>query len=118
MEYFRYELKDLDDRPRKRGFSDDPGKDLVPLKLRNPKEYLYGKLGVQEFCQKLSSLGIDPRVEEPSQGYFMIHLENEDTLIQIEGNQTHIVCHEGASRDREMMRKRIRDALIQCLNKF
>ena len=41
--------------------------------------------------------------------------EAEETLIQCEPGQTHVVCD---GRDREVVRKKIRDALVSCLSKF
>lgn len=39
--------------------------------------------------------------------------QNEDTLIQVEDSSTHIFC-EGD----EQLRLRLRNILLQCLNKF
>ena len=41
--------------------------------------------------------------------------EAEETLIQCEPGQTHVVCD---GREREVVRKKIRDALVSCLSKF
>jgi hypothetical protein len=115
---------------------------LVPVKLQRPGEYLYGKLNIGDFVQKLSALGIkDARVEEVSTGSSIIHLvsstkvkskgylsnlriscflfqESAETLIQVEDVQTHIVCLEGTEKGRELVRQRIKDALLTCLHKF
>ncbi len=58
---------------------------IVPLRLRKPQEYLYGRLSVAEFVQKLSALGItDARVEQDeencSSGCVMIHLVSLNVL--------------------------------------
>ncbi|TRY72412.1 hypothetical protein TCAL_03963 [Tigriopus californicus] len=92
---------------------------LIPIKSRKPAEYLYGKLNVKEFVQKLSAIGIqDARVEELSKGCSIINLESEDTLIQVEESQTHILSHDETAKDKDLNRQRIRDLLLGCLNKF
>lgn len=91
---------------------------LVPAKSRCPSEYTFGKLNVREFVQRLQAVGFaDARVEGGDDGseYTIIHLEAEETLIQCEPGQTHVVCD---GRDREVVRKKIRDALVSCLSKF
>lgn len=87
----------------------------ITKKARRPSGHVFGKLDVREFVQKLASRGFDDaRVEEHSPGSYMIHLDKEETLIQVEDQQTHVVCDEGANKNREL----IRDTLINCLNKF
>uniref|UniRef100_T1JKD7 Beta-Casp domain-containing protein n=1 Tax=Strigamia maritima TaxID=126957 RepID=T1JKD7_STRMM len=80
---------------------------------RRPVSYTWGTLDVDEFVQKLAKEGItDVKVEESATGH-IVHLPNEDTLIQVEGNSTHIFCESD-----EKLRHILRDALLQCLNKF
>ena len=43
----------------------------------------------------------------------IVHLQEEDTLIQIDASCTHIIC----SGD-ETLRCKLRDILLQCLSKF
>ena len=49
---------------------------------------------------------------------FHIFQTKEDTLIQVEDYQAHVVCNADRGDDREHTRRKIRDALISCLNKF
>ncbi|KAL0267847.1 UNVERIFIED_CONTAM: hypothetical protein PYX00_010000 [Menopon gallinae] len=84
--------------------------DILPN--RKPS-YEWGWLDIEQFVQKLSQEGItDAKVEHGNPGY-IIHLQESDTLITVEDSQTHIIC-EG---DRQL-RLKLRDALLQCLNKF
>ncbi|KAK6619622.1 hypothetical protein RUM43_012379 [Polyplax serrata] len=84
--------------------------DILPK--RKPS-YEWGWLDIDQFVQKLSQEGInDAKVEHGNPGY-IIHLQESDTLITVEDSQTHIIC-EG---DRQL-RLKLRDILLQCLNKF
>jgi len=51
-------------------------------------------------------------VEEGANGV-IVHLQEEDTLIQIDSNSTHIIC--GGD---EALRCKLRDILLECLSKF
>ncbi len=42
----------------------------------------------------------------------------DDILIQMEDYQSHVVCNADERDDREVTRKKIRDAIVACLNKF
>ena len=53
-----------------------------------------------------------PQVEEGPNGV-IVHLQEEDTLIQIDASSTHIIC----SGD-ETLRCKLRDILLHCLSKF
>ncbi|PNF25606.1 Integrator complex subunit 9 [Cryptotermes secundus] len=80
---------------------------------KKPSNYTWGSLDIDEFIQKITQEGItDAKVEQVASGY-IIHLQNEDTLIQVEDSSTHIFC-EGD----EQLRLRLRNILLQCLNKF
>ncbi|CAI9739197.1 Hypothetical predicted protein [Octopus vulgaris] len=75
--------------------------------------YLWGTLNIKRFVDALTENGItDVKLEEAGDGS-IIHLPNEDTLIQIEPESTHIIC-EG----NEPIRIKIRDTLLKCLSKF
>ena len=52
------------------------------------------------------------QVEEGPNGV-IVHLQEEDTLIQIDASSTHIIC----SGD-ETLRCKLRDILLHCLSKF
>ncbi|XP_013789253.2 integrator complex subunit 9-like [Limulus polyphemus] len=80
---------------------------------RNPTSYTWGSLNIVQFVQKLAKAGIiDVKVEDSSTG-FVVHLQTEDTLIQVEEHSTHIYCA-GNSK----LRPTLRDTLLQCLSKF
>ncbi|KAG8271109.1 Integrator complex subunit 9 [Homalodisca vitripennis] len=89
-------------------------------KLRNPGEpmrnlqYEYGPLGIDQFVQRLNQEGISDAKIEPHKNGYIIHLQEHDTLIQIDDNLTHIYC---GVADQEL-RLRLRSILLQCLNKF
>uniref|UniRef100_A0A1B6MCP8 Beta-Casp domain-containing protein n=1 Tax=Graphocephala atropunctata TaxID=36148 RepID=A0A1B6MCP8_9HEMI len=89
-------------------------------RLRNPGEpmrnlqYEYGPLGIDQFVQRLNQEGISDAKIEPHKNGYIIHLQEHDTLIQIDDNLTHIYC---AVSDQEL-RLRLRNILLQCLNKF
>ncbi|XP_063959379.1 integrator complex subunit 9-like [Lytechinus pictus] len=79
----------------------------------HPKNYVYGNIDMEEFVQSLASNGIaDVKVESTGSGH-IVHLESEDTIIQLEEGSTHIFC-EG----NEKLRKQLRDVLISCLGRF
>ncbi|KAK7867634.1 hypothetical protein R5R35_014827 [Gryllus longicercus] len=80
---------------------------------KKPTNYTWGVLDIDEFIQKITQEGItDAKVEQVASGY-IIHLPNEDTLIQVEDSSTHIFC-EGDM----LLRQKLRTILLQCLNKF
>ncbi len=49
---------------------------------------------------------------------FALLQDSLDTLIKIESNQTHVLCHDVSDREREATRRRIRDVVTHCLDKF
>ncbi|KAK9505074.1 hypothetical protein O3M35_009218 [Rhynocoris fuscipes] len=76
--------------------------------------YEWGNLDVDAFVKKLRQEGIaDAKVESNSNGH-IIHLQEEDTLIQVEDKSTHIYC-EAADHQ---LRLKLRNILMQCLNSF
>ncbi|XP_063226074.1 integrator complex subunit 9 [Bacillus rossius redtenbacheri] len=78
-----------------------------------PDSYTWGSLNVEEFIQKISQEGItDAKVEKGASGY-IIHLPQEDSLIQVDESSTHIICDGD-----EVLRQKLRNVLLQCLNKF
>ncbi|XP_070533151.1 integrator complex subunit 9-like [Ptychodera flava] len=80
---------------------------------KQPKHYVYGNLDIDEFVQNLAKNGITDVKVEDSPGGHIVHLQSEDTIIQIEDGSTHIFC-EG----NEALRVKLRDVLISCLPKF
>ncbi|XP_038051929.1 integrator complex subunit 9-like [Patiria miniata] len=94
---------------RKRKREDDGG----VSETAHPKQYVYGNLEVEELVQALAKNGItDVKVEDTASGH-IIHLQTEDTIIQLEEGSTHIFC-EG----NEPLRRKLRDTLIACLPSF
>ncbi|KAK3577284.1 hypothetical protein CHS0354_008377 [Potamilus streckersoni] len=78
-----------------------------------PKSYIWGTLNIKMFVDSLTEQGItDIKVEESGDGS-IIHLPNDDTLIQIESGSTHIMC--GGD---ETVRIKLRDTLLKCLQKL
>uniref|UniRef100_T1I8H8 Integrator complex subunit 9-like C-terminal domain-containing protein n=3 Tax=Rhodnius prolixus TaxID=13249 RepID=T1I8H8_RHOPR len=105
----QYYIKELPEEilPKKRRLSnaDDALKSL---------RYEWGALDVDSFVKKLRQEGItDAKVERNSNGH-IIHLQEEDTLIQVEDKSTHIYC-EAADHQ---LRLKLRNILMQCLNSF
>ncbi|ESP04266.1 hypothetical protein LOTGIDRAFT_224004 [Lottia gigantea] len=77
------------------------------------KSYIFGSPNIQTFVDVMTQQGISSiKVEETGSGS-IIHLPNDDTLIQVDGDSTHIIC-EGD----ESIRVKIRDSLIKCLKKL
>lgn len=120
----KYSLKVLEDsaegKARKRDRSITPVP--FPLSKQKPANYLYGKLNVNEFVQKLSAKGItDAKVESSASGSCIIHLLREETLIQIDDNETHVVCDqiEGTpASERERLRETLKQIILTCISKF
>jgi len=95
--------------------------DRLPLKMCRAEGQLYGNLDVKYIVERLNSVKIfDARVEEVSSGNFIIHLNKEEALIQIDtvNRKTHVVCNEGSQQNRELTRMTIRDVILSCLEKF
>ena len=93
----------------------------IPLKMCRSEGFLHGNLDVKYIVERLNSVKIfDARVEEVSTGNFIIHLNKEEALIQIDtvNRKTHVVCNEGAEQNRELTRVTIRDVILSCLEKF
>ncbi|WAR10506.1 INT9-like protein [Mya arenaria] len=101
-----------------------------------PRPYIYGSLNTKAFVDTLSKQGIsDIKVEDRDEGciihlvvksakiqkcqtdreiiYFCRFQPKEDILIQVEQGSTHIMC--GGD---ETLRIKIRDSLLQCLQKL
>ncbi|XP_048237856.1 integrator complex subunit 9-like isoform X1 [Haliotis rufescens] len=77
------------------------------------KSYLFGSPNIQSFVDDLGKAGVSCiKVEETGSGT-IIHLPNDDTLIQLESDSTHIIC-EGD----ESIRVRLRDTLLKCLQRL
>ncbi|KAL3205950.1 hypothetical protein MRX96_040538 [Rhipicephalus microplus] len=63
--------------------------------------------------KKLDKAGFtDVKVENTASG-MIVHLPNEDTIIQVDEHSTHVFCEGDYA-----VRTQLRDLLLQCLNKF
>ncbi|XP_064480240.1 integrator complex subunit 9-like [Ornithodoros turicata] len=77
------------------------------------KVYTFGNLDVTELTRKLEKAGYnDIKVENTASGV-IVHLPNEDTIIQIDEHSTHVFCEGDYA-----VRAELRDLLLQCLSKF
>lgn len=78
-----------------------------------PKTYTFGSLDVTEFARNLEKAGFtDVKVENTSSGV-IVHLPNEDTIIQVDEHSTHVFCEGDYA-----VRTQLRDLLLQNLSKF
>lgn len=111
----KHTLKILEETEAKSTSTGSKKRNRVAEEILNkkPGNYTWGSLDIDEFVQKITQEGItDAKVTKGSTGY-IIHLDNEDTLIQVEDSSTHIFCDGGVQ-----LRQRLRNILLQCLNKF
>ncbi|XP_018344280.1 PREDICTED: integrator complex subunit 9 [Trachymyrmex septentrionalis] len=77
------------------------------------RKHEYGNLDPQELLQKLNQEGFHGAKLQHSPTSTSIHLQDEDTLIQIGDNSTHIFCNGD-----QKIRKRLRSIIMQCLKRF
>lgn len=77
-------------------------------------QYEFGSLDIDQFVQKLSHEGITDAKVEPGTNGYIIHLQDHDTLIQVDDRQTHIYC----DATDQQLRQKLRNILLQSLNKF
>ncbi|KAL4225643.1 Integrator complex subunit 9 [Mactra antiquata] len=87
------------------------GKRKIPGEKR--KSFIFGNLNTKTFIDSLNKQGINDIKLEESEDGSIIHLPNDDTLIRVEQGSTHIMC--GGDED---VRIKIRDTLLQCLQKL
>ncbi|KAK7111966.1 hypothetical protein V1264_011503 [Littorina saxatilis] len=91
----------------------DPGKQGEgDATANNSKTYAFGSPNISQFVEILTQQGISSiKVEETESGS-IIHLPNDDTLIQVDSSSTHIIC------DDEAIRVRLKDTLLKCLKQL
>uniref|UniRef100_A0A3Q2Z7M5 Integrator complex subunit 9 n=1 Tax=Hippocampus comes TaxID=109280 RepID=A0A3Q2Z7M5_HIPCM len=78
-----------------------------------PKPLLSGAVPLEAFLALLQKNGImEVKVEETAEGH-ILHLQAEDTLIQLEEDGTHIVCD-----NNEPLRTTLRDLVLRFLQKI
>lgn len=108
-----YTIKNIEERPsgKRKASSGSP----APIKEEVLKErkHEYGNLDPQELLQKLNQEGIQGAKLQHSPTSTSIHLQDEDTLIQIGDNSTHIFCNGD-----QKIRRRLRTIIMQCLKRF
>lgn len=86
--------------------------DEIP-EFKPPKPLLCGSITIEQFVQSLEKHGItDVKVEDTPEGH-IVHLQSEDTLIQIEEDSTHIICD-----NNEPLRTKLRDLVLKFLQKL
>ncbi|XP_059842713.1 integrator complex subunit 9 [Hypanus sabinus] len=86
--------------------------DEIP-EFKPPKPLLCGSITIDQFVQSLEKHGItDVKVEDTPEGH-IVHLQSEDTLIQIEEDSTHIICD-----NNEPLRTKLRDLVLKFLQKL
>ncbi|CAN9507619.1 unnamed protein product [Ophioblennius macclurei] len=84
-----------------------------PLLGMAPKPLLSGAVPLEAFLATLQKHGItEVKVEETADGH-ILHLQAEDTLIQLEEDGTHIVCD-----NNEPLRTTLRDLVLRFLQKL
>ena len=97
---------------------------MFPLSKQKPKHYLHGSLNSTEFVSRLSSRGVtDAKVETGRDGGFpvQIHLPQEETLIQVVEDETHVLYDqvEGTPpAQTEKLREVLRETILSCVSKF
>ncbi|XP_078413563.1 integrator complex subunit 9 isoform X1 [Cetorhinus maximus] len=93
-------------KKRKRVTDDSP-------EFKPPKPLLCGSITIEQFVQSLEKHGItDVKVEDTPEGH-IVHLQSEDTLVQIEEDSTHIICD-----NNEPLRTKLRDLVLKFLQKL
>eukprot|EP00064_Thunnus_orientalis_P017968 superscaffoldBa00003976_g18054 len=84
-----------------------------PPVVMSPKPLLSGAVPLEMFLATLQKHGItEVKVEETTDGH-ILHLQAEDTLIQLEEDGTHIVCD-----NNEPLRTTLRDLVLRFLQKL
>ncbi|XP_034943650.1 integrator complex subunit 9 [Chelonus insularis] len=77
-------------------------------------KYEYGTIDAQDLIHKLHQAGIhNAKLQQSTATSANIHLQDEDTLIQISENSTHIFCNGNQS-----LRKKLRSIVMQCLKHY
>lgn len=82
--------------------------------LRKTK-YEWGQVDVDNFIQRLKEGGIkDIKVDNLGAGSYQIRVLNDDAIITIANDSTHVLCNTG----REKLRLKIRDLITKSLPSF
>ncbi|CAG5124649.1 unnamed protein product, partial [Candidula unifasciata] len=76
------------------------------------KPYIFGTPSLHTIADALKQHGFSSiKVEESDTGS-IIHLVKEDSLIQVDGSSTHIIC------DSEDVRLKLKDVMLKCLKQL
>uniref|UniRef100_A0A8C4QK56 Integrator complex subunit 9 n=1 Tax=Eptatretus burgeri TaxID=7764 RepID=A0A8C4QK56_EPTBU len=79
---------------------------------RMPQPLLWGSVSIDRLLQSLEKQGVkDVKVESVGDGH-ILHLQAEDSIIQLSADSTHIICTD------EGLRARLRDVLVHLLNRL
>ncbi|XP_035827648.1 integrator complex subunit 9-like, partial [Aplysia californica] len=76
------------------------------------KPYIFGSPSLQAIVEGLKQQGFTSLKVEENESGSIIHLMKEDSLIQVDGSSTHIIC------DSEDVRLRLRDVMLKCLKQL
>jgi len=95
-----------------------------PLTKQKPSHYIYGTLNSTDFVNKLVTRGItDAKVESGENGGFpvQIHLPQQEILISVEEDQTHVLYDQVDGTDpsvTERLREVMKETILSCVSKF
>merc|ERR1711971_647887 len=92
-----------------------------PLGKSKAQHYLYGPLDHQEFVAKLTSRGFTDAKVEKSKDAVLIHLSNEESLIQVTETETHLMYEEAENVPAQnvgRLRQVLKDTILSCVAKY
>ncbi|RLU21019.1 hypothetical protein DMN91_007635 [Ooceraea biroi] len=108
-----YTIKSIEDKPSGKRKMSTNSPAPVKEEVLKERKHEYGTLDPQELLQKLNQEGFQGAKLQHSPTSTSIHLQDEDTLIQIGDNSTHIFCNGD-----QKIRRRLRTIIMQCLKRF
>ncbi|CAL1529040.1 unnamed protein product [Lymnaea stagnalis] len=76
------------------------------------KPYIFGAPSLHEIVDALKQYGFNSLKVEENESGSIIHLVKEDSLIQVDGNSTHIIC------DSEEIRLKLKEVMLKCLKQL
>lgn len=83
-------------------------------KTQNQVKYEWGTINITDFMQKLYQEGFsDAKLETLGTNNYMIHMLEADTIIQLDDNNTHVLCN-----GNDEMRTKLRNIVMHSLKKF
>ncbi|XP_020706794.2 integrator complex subunit 9 isoform X4 [Athalia rosae] len=109
-----YTIRTIEDRQGgKRNVSGVGPSAPTKEEILRERKHEYGNLDAQDLLQKLNQEGIHSGKIQHGPTSTSIHLQDEDTVIQIGDNSTHIFCNGD-----QKLRKKLRAIIMQCLKRF